>query len=248
MADPLNVLLGAATSIGSSIYANSQNRKSQKRADQYNQAQWNRQNAYNDPTAQMARLRKAGLNPNMIYGASPASATGNSGSQAPPSKMVNHEMSDPSGAINTFANTQQKETQTDNLKAQNTLLMQDAILKDISIQSNALEFNKDSDIYKFSVDASRLGTEKLAEQINGTKLDNKLKSGGLADKLTTIKLGVAQARETLDGEKLKNKIKTFETDLHKLGLTPSDPAWQRIMVINKKELIKAASQTIKYKN
>jgi hypothetical protein len=243
--NPLTAILGAATSIGSSVYANSENKKSQKRADQYNQAQWNRQNEYNDPTAQMQRLRKAGLNPNMIYGASPASATGNSGSQAPPSKMVNHEMSDPSGSINTFANTIQKETQTDNLKAQNTLLMQDAILKDISIQSDALKFNKDSDIYKFSVDASRLGTEKLAEQINGTKLDNKLKSGALPDQLSKIKLGVEHAKETLKGEKLKNKIKTFETELHKLGLTPTDPAWQRIMVIQKKSIIKAINNTQK---
>lgn len=242
-----NALLGAVTSIGSSLYANNQNRKSQQRADMYNQMQWNRQNKYNDPSAQMQRLRKAGLNPNMIYGASPSSATGNSGSAQAPSKMVSHQMSDPSGAINNFASTQQKEVQTDNVKAQNTLLLQDAILKDISIQKNALAFNKDSDVYKFSVDASRLGTEKLAQTVNGLKLDNKLKKGGLADKLTTIKLSVEQARETLTGEKLKNKIKIFETELHKLGLTPSDPAWQRIMIINKKELGKAAQAIMKRK-
>ena len=242
-----NALLGAATSIGSSIYANAQNRKSQERADMYNQMQWNRQNEYNDPSAQMQRLRKAGLNPNMIYGASPSSAAGNSGSAQAPSKMVSHQMSDPSGSINNFASTQQKEVQTDNVKAQNTLLLQDAILKDIRIKSDAQEFSKDSDIYKFSVDASRIGTEKLAETVNGIKLDNKLKSGGLADKLTTIKLSVEQARETLTGEKLKNKIKTFETELHKLGLTPSDPAWQRIMIINKKELSNTLNKTIKFK-
>lgn len=243
MPDPTSALLGLASSIGSSVYANAQNRKSQKRADMYNQMQWNRQNAYNDPSAQMSRLRKAGLNPNMIYGASPSSATGNSGAQAAPSKMVNHEMSDPSGSINTFANTQLKEVQTDNVKANNTLLLQDAILKDIRIKSDAQQFSKESDVYKFSVDASRLGTEKLAETVNGVKLDNKLKKGGLADKLSTIKLQVAQARETLTGEKLKNKIKTFETSLHKLGLTPSDPAWVRIMTINKKEI---SDQIIKY--
>jgi hypothetical protein len=241
---PLNYLLGAAASIGSSAYQNSQNRKSQARADQYNQAQWNRNNAYNDPTAQMQRLRKAGLNPNMIYGASPSSATGNSGAPSAPRKLVNHKMEDPSGSISNFANTEQKEVQTDNVKAQNTLLLQDAILKDISIQKNALAFNKDSDVYRFSVDASRLGTEKLAQTVNGLKLDNKLKKEGLADKLTTIKLSVDNAREQLTGEKLKNKIKTFETELHKLGLTPSDPAWIRIMTINKKELAKAADSII----
>lgn len=29
---------------------------------------WNRQNAYNDPSQQMQRLKSAGLNPNMVYG------------------------------------------------------------------------------------------------------------------------------------------------------------------------------------
>lgn len=31
-------------------------------------AQWNRSNAYNTPSAQMARFRDAGLNPNLVYG------------------------------------------------------------------------------------------------------------------------------------------------------------------------------------
>lgn len=29
---------------------------------------WNMNNAYNDPSAQMERLKQAGLNPNMVYG------------------------------------------------------------------------------------------------------------------------------------------------------------------------------------
>ena len=29
---------------------------------------WNMNNAYNDPSAQMERLRQAGLNPNLVYG------------------------------------------------------------------------------------------------------------------------------------------------------------------------------------
>ena len=29
---------------------------------------WTRQNEYNSPTSQMARLREAGLNPNLVYG------------------------------------------------------------------------------------------------------------------------------------------------------------------------------------
>lgn len=38
--------------------------------------QWHRSNLYNDPSQQMARLRGAGLNPRLIYGASSGGAAG----------------------------------------------------------------------------------------------------------------------------------------------------------------------------
>lgn len=46
-----------------------------------NRAQWNKQNEYNSPEAQMDRYRQAGLNPNLIYGNGVSSA-GNAGSMA----------------------------------------------------------------------------------------------------------------------------------------------------------------------
>jgi hypothetical protein len=45
---------------GSTLYANSQNRKNAL-------ADWNRQNTYNAPAQQMQRYKEAGLNPNLIY-------------------------------------------------------------------------------------------------------------------------------------------------------------------------------------
>lgn len=51
------------------MLANTQNK--------WNQEQWERQNDYNSPTAQMARLRAAGLNPDLVYGGSaPAGMSG----------------------------------------------------------------------------------------------------------------------------------------------------------------------------
>lgn len=82
--------LGAVASLfGSAFQASNQNkaidkqiaaqREQQDRAARYNMqlaqyqnsaniAQWDRENAYNDPSAQMARYRAAGLNPDLIYG------------------------------------------------------------------------------------------------------------------------------------------------------------------------------------
>ena len=60
------------------------NREFNKSMAQYqnseNLKQWNRQNAYNDPSAQMERLKAAGLNPNLVYGTPGAANAGNSSS------------------------------------------------------------------------------------------------------------------------------------------------------------------------
>lgn len=61
--------------------------------NQWNLDQWNRENAYNLPSAQMARLREAGLNPDMMYqnGASGLTAASSpsmtSGAPATPQDM-----------------------------------------------------------------------------------------------------------------------------------------------------------------
>ena len=67
--------LSAATSVLGGIFSaigDAQRFKNQKKLLEYqyqkNIEQWNRQNEYNSPSAQMDRLRSAGLNPNLVYG------------------------------------------------------------------------------------------------------------------------------------------------------------------------------------
>lgn len=82
--DPVTMfIIGTAVSAlvgGASSWANArsqkkineQNIQAQKDAaekeQQYNLENWNKENAYNHPEQQMARLRQAGLNPNLVYG------------------------------------------------------------------------------------------------------------------------------------------------------------------------------------
>lgn len=54
-----------------------QNIKGAEYAHDQSLQDWNRQNAYNHPQAQMERLKSAGLNPNLIYGDSASGAAGN---------------------------------------------------------------------------------------------------------------------------------------------------------------------------
>lgn len=53
------------------------NRNAQKRAFQYNTQMWHAQNRYNHPAQQMIRLKKAGLNPAMMYKGMPHNVSGN---------------------------------------------------------------------------------------------------------------------------------------------------------------------------
>lgn len=97
--DPLSIALGGASLLSSvfgTIYSSDAQAKenyksrmwqSQENAiarqhnldlahleNDMNIAQWNRENAYNSPAAQMQRYKAAGLNPNMIYGQQNTSA------------------------------------------------------------------------------------------------------------------------------------------------------------------------------
>ena len=65
--------LGTATlnqggNIISTAMTNDANERMQQRQNAWNLQQWNRNNAYNHPAAQMQRLKAAGLNPDLMYG------------------------------------------------------------------------------------------------------------------------------------------------------------------------------------
>lgn len=92
---------------------------------------WNLQNEYNSPTQQMARIRAAGLNPNLVYG---NGVTGNSAGSTPQYESAkfnaptmqayrgwNLGISD---AISQFLAYRTVKAQVDNMEAQNGLIRQ----------------------------------------------------------------------------------------------------------------------------
>ena len=103
MAAPLLAagITGAASVIGN-VLGNIGSKKRQKRADKANIKFWQMQNAYNDPAQQMSRLKKAGLNPNLVYGQSVSGATGQAGAVAP-SKAAPYSMDLGTAANNSMA-------------------------------------------------------------------------------------------------------------------------------------------------
>lgn len=151
---------------------------------------WNMQNEYNSPQAQMARLKAAGLNPNMIYNNGSAS-TGNStsppeqiaaGRQTPNFQGFGVEKLGALGnMLSNILDLENKQAGIQNaietnrqLKIQNELLRKDVGLKDqdyniksllaagqaINNSRSMFEYNKANSLFNYTLDAMRLANEK----------------------------------------------------------------------------------------
>lgn len=92
---------------------------------------WNLQNEYNSPTQQMARIRAAGLNPNLVYGNGVAGNSAGSTPQYEPARFNAPTMQAYRGwnlgisdAVSQFLAYRTVKAQVDNMEAQNSLIRQ----------------------------------------------------------------------------------------------------------------------------
>lgn len=232
--DSLNsAIIGATGSINSAIVSNAGNRRSQERANKHNIEFWRMQNEYNNPTSQMQRLRDAGLNPNLIYG-SGTTQTGNADRIAP-SKASPYEFDSPIQDIARFADTGVKNAQADNLKTQNTVLTQEAILKGAQTAKlgtetaqNKFDYNLATELRDTSLQAAKENLRNLEQNTIGRQLDNDFKDQALKNRVKDIFFRVQNAKENLKGSQLLNQLRQLEIDLKKIGIERNDPWYFRI--------------------
>lgn len=250
---PIDPIIGGALISGvgnlvGNLTGNSGSRRAQERTNAYNLQQWHRQNAYNDPSAQMSRLKDAGLNPNMIYGTSPTSATGNA-SPVATAKAPEYKMDNPLSEIMSYANVKQSEAQTDNLRKQNHVIVQDANLKAAQAtnmlhvgRSSKIKADIDKELLQSTLDGLQESNRFKAEQTIGAGIENKYKDQAQKESLRELKNRADNAAATVTGTKLSNTIKQLEIDLNRMGIQKNDPAWQRIMA----RIYNANKETIKF--
>lgn len=117
---------------------------------------WTMQNQYNSPEEQMKRLKMAGLNPNLLYGTGSV-ATGQSGNVRQSSVEAWNPQPPQLGnigqSIGSFVDVEMKKAQIDNLKAQNTAIIQEGILKAAQVVATTTGTEKTrADIGKVDVD------------------------------------------------------------------------------------------------
>jgi len=183
---------------------------------------WNMQNEYNSPEAQMQRLKSAGLNPNMVYDKGGAiQPAGNI--STPDVQSAQFRTPDfnsiGTGLVQGYFDTKIKQAQYDNLKATNTVLQQESILKAAQAEGEAVRtYGKglENFVYHQNTDAlvrgAYLANEKTASDIQYTNDENARKAAMQAPNLQQAVIGVARASAGLDLD--RSQLKMLEQQIY----------------------------------
>jgi hypothetical protein len=211
MAAPLLAagITGGASVLGSLI-GNIGSKKRQKRADQANIKFWRMQNAYNDPAQQMSRLKKAGLNPNLIYGQSVSGATGQAGAVAP-SKAAPYSM-DLGGAANNALAAYQTQAQVENTNV-NTLR-----------EMEKLDIDK-----KFLEPMAKVELQKMALGNIKQYLDNQQLAPFVATAAERATEELLTIQENTDKVIALRKVAEFQAELADLNISPTGNIMQTLL-------------------
>lgn len=258
--DPINIAMQALPMVGeiaTSIAQGTVNRKQRKwnekmykmqRAD--NLSDWHMQNSYNHPSSQMARLREANLNPNLIYG---------DGANSPAAKVNTTDVKSWNPQSPTFNgaalsaqyfNTKLQEAQIDNVRKTNDVLEQDIALKRnqaLSILSSIAETDSRTARNKYDLslagelrqnvlDTASSNLAKLKADTNYTINQDEraaLQSSQTLEKgieeIAQLKANTAKTYaekayilEQINNAKKDGLIKDFEIKLNKSGISKND--------------------------
>lgn len=255
--DPVTLGIGAAT-VGASLFNTAQtgrmNKKSMKfsremyekqKAD--NQAFWQQQNEYNSPQQQMKRLQEAGLNPNMIYGASSGGASGSAELQKAPDiqspQFKAPEITGMAPNLMSMYDMDIKRAQVDNIKAQTTATQESAILTMLKQHgegyenaSKAVKAQLDNELMAVSADTVR---EKLRQLkiSNQYQLDESERAIALFEPklqnafedILTKRLGRSVSEQQLRNLGLDQKVKELDAQLANMGVRPNDPFYAKAL-------------------
>lgn len=229
-------------------------------------ADWNMQTEYNSPTSQMARLRQAGLNPILAAGNISSSSPSVRSSDTPsytarPNNLGSYIAAmggNVQSGLTDYYNIQQQEAQTDNLKAQNSAILQDVLLKkaqtiatlnssdkikvDTSAALNSLQQSQalfDGVFIKQNLDIERTRQDiQIANDRNlreASANSSSLKEA--AERILTLQLGRAKTqderaeiRQRIQNLATDNELKRMDINLKKAGIQPGDNAFNRMLL------------------
>jgi hypothetical protein len=223
-------LVGQLFSIGQTHNINSQNYQNNvdlaNLAYRHNLDMWNRANEYNTPSAQMARLRDAGLNPNLVYGkgaAMPAAQLPRY--QAPKIDYKVPPQLELGNTIAQFQDFQLKKAQIDNVQAQTDNIKQRTVNESITqlllgTRSKRADFELDkaSKLYPYQFDFQK-------EKARGARL--------AADNLLHKKMNIKAQTRSIEQQTrmtgLRAKYQDMLNSMFSRGLNPNDELYWRVL-------------------
>lgn len=219
-------LLGGVINAGSQMGTNSSQLSysremyDKQRADAL--ADWKMQNEYNSPSAQMARFKEAGLNPNLIYGQmsnSPVVRTSSPQSYNPTAPQI--DLGRTAGmALDSYYDTQLKTAQIDNVKAQAEGLRQDNLLKGFDL----LKKSEDSKYYEGT---ARTNYNNLVTEAGLKLYDLEHARPAQTDLIKSQTLASNSMRHLNDAQKInvENTLKNIKTQGEILELEKKLQEW-----------------------
>lgn len=245
----------AAPLIGQGINAVSQllTNRSQKKYAQSAYAQqrkdsladYTMQNEYNSPQKQMERLKMAGLNPNLAYGSvnttsAPIRST-DAKSYSPQAPQIDTS-SMQSTLMNQYDIDIKKET-ANNLRSQNTVQTQEALLKAAQILATNQGTKKSAFDLSMAESLKEISLSVAKENLRSIQTDTKVKLDAneraaamqaptllkAAEEILTIRMNrtkteleKSQIRQQIENLKTDNRIKNLDENLKQIGVQPGD--------------------------
>ncbi|MEM0167972.1 MAG: hypothetical protein QW515_05015 [Thermoplasmatales archaeon] len=177
-------------------------------------AMWNSENEYNAPTAQMARYKEAGLNPNLIYGQSNPSA----GFSSAPSSSVS-QGSAPQVRFDNPIDSIVKVFQLKNLSDQNNVLKAEAADKEAAalLKTQGIAESQARIARYRALTAKSSFDLRLGESLYDHTIRNMIARNEYLNQL----FRTSKSQESLNFWKSQSAKKEF-TDYERYGIRPND--------------------------
>lgn len=219
-------------------------------------ADWQMQNQYNSPAAQMKRYTEAGLNPHLIYGSSnqngPVVRSTNAGSYNPEAPKYNS--SGITNALSQFVDMEARQAQTNNVKLQAENIKLDSMLKAGQLQilgtqteRTAFDLAQLQAMGKNQIEQSNLNLEATRAGIQKTQADTQYTLNqderSAASNAQSLLQGIEniqnlrasravsqaqrdQIRQQTENLKTDNSIKQLDKKLTESGIRPGTSAYE----------------------
>lgn len=248
-----SLIIGGANLV-SQAFANRANRRwATRQADKaraWALQDWEMQNEYNSPRAQMERLKEAGLNPNLVYGNGATATGGDVRGTAPASyKQEPLDFSPMQNAIYAGIDMQIKKANLDLLEVQKTVQTNNALL---TAQKTAESIIKQAKT-KFELDQSKslMAGVLQAQQLNIRKIEQDI---DLAGKRFMLDLNENDRRNLLTANTLREglqRIVESKSRVYLNGLSgkqkeaETERIKKQMMLMNQDELTKELDNNLR---